>query len=102
MMGESESVGMSDSVAAEDGTPLPESRKNKKPLLTEGNKILSEYLGRYSENYTNEITERDRKREAVFERVDVLGKNLFINESLDRTISELDLYLNNTDNNENE
>ena len=102
MMGESESVGMSDSVAAEEGAPLPESRRNKKPLLTEGNKILSEYLGRYLENYTNEITERDRKREAVFERVDVLGKNLFINESLDRTISELDLYLNNTDNNENE
>lgn len=102
MMGESESVGMSDSVAAEEGAPLPESRRNNKPLLTEGNKILSEYLGRYLENYTNEITERDRKREAVFERVDVLGKNLFINESLDRTISELDLYLNNTDNNENE
>ena len=46
------------------------------------------------EKYTNEVTERDRKRESVFERVDVLGKNLFINESLDRTINELESYIN--------
>jgi hypothetical protein len=98
MMGESESVGMDSAPAADAGGALPESRKKDKPLLTEGSSILNTYLknyiNEYAENMSKDITNRERKKEIVFERADVLGKNLFINENLDKTINELSSFIN--------
>jgi hypothetical protein len=101
MMGESESVGMGDAPDADAGAPIGESRRNKKPLLTENYSILNgyvkDYIDEYAEKMTQEIKDRNRKKEIVFERVDVLGKNLFINENLDKTISELSVFIDNED-----
>jgi hypothetical protein len=100
IMGESESVGMDSAPGADAGMPM-ESHKSKKPLLTENYSVLNtyvkEYINEYAEKMSHDITNKDRKKEIVFERVDVLGKNLFINENLDKTISELNMFID-TDN----
>jgi hypothetical protein len=101
MMGEPESVGMEDAGAADAGAPLPESKKKDKPLLTESGRILNNYVKNYIKEYAEKMSDKisnsDRKKEVIFERVDVLGKNLFINESLDNTINELTKFIDSGD-----
>lgn len=105
IMGESESVGMGDAPGADAGMPM-ESHKSKKPLLTENYSVLNgyvkDYINEYAEKISHDITNKDRKKEIVFERVDVLGKNLFINENLDKTISELNMFIDTEDENTEE
>lgn len=72
-------MSMGNSGGSETEAPM-ESFKNKKPLLTENKKPIDKFfLDRFS-----------KRNETLFERVEILDKNLLINEEFDSLIKSLD------------
>lgn len=88
--GEPGSVDMGSAADADSGAPTMESvTKNKKSLLNEGD-VFS--------NYIKNIKNKTKKENIIeFKKADIYDKNFFINEEMNKLISELNIYTERND-----
>ena len=91
--GESGSVDMGEAPEADAGEPTMESFTQNKPLIVEQNMFT---------NYLKKMKKSKNKPQHLVEhqKADIYSQNFFINEELNRLISELDVYTENVEQNE--